>query len=61
MAHDVNQRIIANDEALPRFAHVSQNIAAMVALLQGLSEPATPEDRWTHRGIHTLLERAAVQ
>ena len=33
----------------------------MVALLQGLLEPSTPEDRRAHREIRTLLEHAAVQ
>jgi len=33
MARDMNQRIIANDEALPHFARASQSIAAMAALL----------------------------
>ena len=33
----------------------------MTALLRGLSEPATPEDRRAHREIRTLLERAAMQ
>ena len=61
MAHDVNRRIIADDEALPHFARASQNIAAAMALLRGLPELATPEDRWDHREISTLLERAAMQ
>ena len=45
MPHDVNQRIIADDEALPRFTRASQNIAVVVALLHGISEAAMPEDR----------------
>ena len=61
MAHDVNRRIIADDEALPRFARVSRNITAAMALLHGLPEATTPEDRRVHREIHTLLERAAAQ
>ena len=61
MAHDMNWRIIADDEALPHFGRASQNIATAVALLCGLSGPATPEDRWAHLKIRTLLERAAVQ
>ena len=61
MAHDVNRRIIADDEVLPRFAWASQNIAAAIALLHGLPEAAMPEDRQAHHEIHTLLERAAAQ
>jgi hypothetical protein len=61
MARDVNRRIIANDEALPRFARASQNIAIVAVLLHGLPEAATPEDRWAHHKIHNLLERAAAQ
>ena len=56
----MNWRIIEDDEALPHFTWASQNIAAMVALLLGLLEPATPEDRWAHREIRTLLERAVA-
>ena len=33
MAHDVNQRIIEDDEALPHFTRANQNIAATVSLL----------------------------
>ena len=40
----MNQRIIEDNEALPHFTQASQNIAAMMALLQGLPEPATLED-----------------
>ena len=61
VAHDVNRRIITDDETLPNFARVSQNIAASRALLYGLLEAATPEDRRAHREIRTLLERAAAQ
>ena len=60
MAHDVNWRIIADDEALTHFARASQNIAATMVLLHGLLEAATPEDRQAHREIHTLLECAAA-
>jgi len=60
MTYDVNRSIIADDEALPRFAWASQNIAAVAALLCGLPEAALPEDRWSHHEIRTLLERAAV-
>ena len=61
VARDVNRRIITDDETLPHFAQVSQNIAATTALLHGLPEATTLEDRWAHREIRTLLERAAVQ
>jgi len=61
MAHDVNWRIIEDDEALPHFARASQNIVAAAALLRGLPKPTTPEDRRVHREIRTLLERAAAQ
>ena len=60
-AHDVYQRILTDDGALPHFARASQNIPAMVALLHGLPEAATPEDRQAHREIRTLLECAAAQ
>ena len=60
MARDMNHRIIEDDEALPHFARGSQNIAAAMALLWGLSGPTTPEDRWAHREIRTLLEHAAA-
>ena len=60
MARDVNQRIIEDDEALPHFTRASQNIATMVALLQGLLGPTTPEDHRAHREIRTLLERAVA-
>ena len=60
-ACDVNQRIIADDEALPRFAQVSRNIATMMALLYGLLEATTPKDRQAHHEIRMLLERAAAQ
>ena len=61
MARDMNQRIIADDEALPRFAWASQNIAAAAALLHGLLEVATPEDHRAHHEICTLLERVVAQ
>jgi hypothetical protein len=41
----VNQRIAVDDGGLLHFTWVSQNIAAAVALLWGLPEPVTPEDR----------------
>ena len=43
-ARDVNRRIIADDEALPRFTQASQNITTTTALLHGLLEATTPED-----------------
>ena len=61
MARDVNLRIIADDEALPRYARASQNIAAATTLLHGLPEAATLEDHQAHHEIRTLLERAAAQ
>ena len=61
MARNVNWRIIADVEALPRFARASQNIAAMVTLLRGLPGPTTPEDHRAHHEIHTLLEHAVVE
>ena len=61
MARDMNRRTIEDDGALPHFARASQNIAAAVTLLRGLPKPATPEDRWAHHEICTLLERATVQ
>ena len=60
MARDVNWRIIVDDEALPRFARASQNIAATMALLHGLLDAATPEDHQAHHEIRTWLERAAA-
>ena len=60
MAHDMNRRIIEDDQVFPHFARASQNIAAAAALLRGPLGPATPEDRWAHREIRTLLERAAT-
>ena len=61
MAHDMNRRIIEDDQALPHFARASQNIVVAAALLRGLLEPTTLEDRWAHHEIRMLLERAAVQ
>ena len=61
VAHDVNQRIIADDETLPHFAQASQNITAAIALLHGLPEATTLEDRRAHREIRMLLERAVAQ
>jgi hypothetical protein len=61
IAHDMNRRIIEDDEDLPHFARASQNIAAMLALLRGLPKPATPKDHWAHREIRTLLERSVMR
>ena len=61
MAHDVNWRIIVDDEALPRFARASQYITVAAALLHGLLEATTPKDHRAHHEIRTLLEWAAVQ
>ena len=61
VARDVNRRIIADDETLPRFTRASQNITAAMALLHGLPEAATPEDHRAHHEICTLLECAAAQ
>ena len=61
MAYDMNWSIIEDDEALPHFTRVSQNIAPVAALLQGLLGPATPEDHRAHQEICTLLKRAAAQ
>ena len=60
-ACDVHRRILTDDGTLPHFARASQNIAAVTALLHGLSEAATSEDRRARREIRTLLERTAVQ
>ena len=61
MAHDMNRRIIKDDEALPHFTRASQNIATAVALLQRLLGPTMPEDHRAHHEIHMLLERAMAQ
>ena len=61
MARDVNRRIIVDDEAFPHFARASQNITVAMALLHGLLEAATLEDRRVHREIRALLEHAAAQ
>ena len=61
VACDVNRGIIADNETLPCFAHVSQNIAATMALLHCLSEATMPEDRRVHREIRMLLEHAVAQ
>ena len=59
-ARTVHQRILTDDGILPHFARASQNIAAATALLHGLPEAATAEDRRAHREIRMLLERAAA-
>ena len=56
----VHQRILTDDGALPHFTRVSQNIAAATALLHGLPEATTSEDRRSRREIRTLLEHAAA-
>ena len=61
MARDVHQRILTNDGTLPHFTRASQNIAAAMALLHGLPEAVTSEDRRARREIHTLLEHAVAQ
>jgi len=60
MAHDMNQRIIMDDEALPHFAWASQNIDAATALLHGLPRPATLEDHRAHHEIRMLSRRCEV-
>jgi hypothetical protein len=55
VARDVNWRIVEDDDGLPHFTRSSQNIATIMALLRGLPEPTTPEDRRAHHEIHTLL------
>ena len=60
-ARTIHQRILTDDGTLPHFARASQNITAATALLHGLLEATTSEDRYARREIHTLLERAAVQ
>ena len=59
MVRDLNQRIVEDDQALPHFARASQNIAASAALLGRLPVPATPQDQWAHREIHTLLDNGS--
>ena len=61
MARTVQQRILTDKGTLPHFARVSQNIAAATALLHGLLEAATSEDRLARREFRMLLERAAAQ
>jgi len=61
MAHDVHRRIIEDDDGLPHFTRTSQNIATAVAMIRGMPEPATPDERRAHQDIGMLLERAAVQ
>jgi len=61
MAHTIHQRILIDYGGLPHFTWASQNIAAVRALLHGLSEAVASEDRRARREIRTLLERAAAQ
>ena len=44
-ARNVHWRILTDDGTLPHFARASQNIAAATALLHGLPEATTSEDR----------------
>jgi len=60
-ARNIHQRILTNDRTLPHITLASQNITAATALLHGLPEATTSEDRRAHREIRTLLERAAAQ
>jgi hypothetical protein len=57
-AHNAQQRIVEDDDGLPRFTQASQNIAAAVALLRGLT---TPEGHQAQREIRALLEHTAMQ
>ena len=61
MARTIHQRILTDDGTLPHFARASQNIATATALLHGLPEAATSEDRRARREIRMLLERAVAQ
>jgi len=46
---------------LPQEFRASQNIAAVVILLQTLPEPEDPAQRNLHRQVRNLVELAAVQ
>ena len=61
MARTIHQRMLTDYGGLPHFAWASQNIAAGTALLHGLPEATTSEDRRARREIRTLLERAVAQ
>ena len=56
MALDVHRRIIEDDDGVPHFTRASQNIAAVVAMIQGMLEPTMPDERRAHREIRTLLK-----
>lgn len=60
-AHDMNRRILKDDEGPPRFARASQNIVVAPAFLEELLEPTTLEGRHTHKKMCVLFERAARQ
>ena len=45
----------------PQFAWASHNIAAMVMLLRGISEPIDPQERAVYRNLRALVEAAAIQ
>jgi hypothetical protein len=60
-ACDAHWRNIEDNNGLSGFAQASQNIAMAVALLRGLVDLVTPEDRRAHHEIHTLLEHAVAQ
>jgi hypothetical protein len=63
-ARNVYHRIV-NDEGArdvpPVFGRASQNLDAAARLLRQCPEPETPEARWLHQQLKTLLEKAAVQ
>ena len=61
MAREVHRKICEDDAEPPLFPRASQNIAAAAALLRGLPEPATPEERRAQCEVCALLERAAEQ
>lgn len=58
---EAHRRIVEDDGGLPRFARASQNIAAMTALLRGLSKQATPEAWQAQWEIHMMFERSVTQ
>jgi hypothetical protein len=60
-ARNINWRILEDVEGPPRFPSASQNITTAMALLEGLLEQATPEERCAHQKLHTLIERATQQ
>jgi hypothetical protein len=52
---------VEDSDSLPQFTRASQNIAAVVALLRRLPEPATPDEHKTQREIREVLVHAAEQ